>query len=163
MTTSPTCIIAYTSEDDRLAAVRDAAIRTAKTSNARLVLYDIDAASPFAKPLPTEWSADSARDQVPTMLAVDDLERAGRMVIAEQVQAARSQGIDAYGWLPGEKGGDALADYAGQIQADLIMLPEELEDPGIIDRLRHATLEDVEENTTRPIALVLDDGEVKMI
>ncbi len=163
MSTSPTVIVAYTSEDDRYAKVREAAIDTAKTSQARLILYDVDAASPFAKPLPTWWAAEGGPEQVPTRLSVEDLERAGREGIARQVQEAIDQGIEAFGWLPGEKGGDTLAEYAREQKADLIMVPADLEDPGIIDRLRNETLDDVEEHTSRPIAVVHDNGEVEMV
>lgn len=162
MSTSPTCIIAYTGEGDHLAAVRDAAVRTAKTSNARLILYDIDSASPFSKPLPTNWSAGDGEAEVPSLLTVGDLERAGRHEMASQVQDAIDAGITAFGWLAGDKGGDSLAEYAREHGADLIMLPKELEDPGIIDRLRNVTLDDVEERIDRPIAIVAPDGEVEM-
>lgn len=163
MTTSPTCIIAYTSEDNSFPEVRKAAMETARQAQARLILYDIDAASPFAKPLPTFWAAEGAEDQVPTRLTTADLERAGRPEVMKQLQAALSMGIDAYAWLPGEVGGDALAEYADQQGADLIMLPEDLEDPGIIDRLRNKTLDSAVEETHRPVAVVRPSGEVDMI
>lgn len=162
MTTKPTCIIAYTSEDNRFPEVRKAAIDAARQANARLILYDIDAASPWGKPLPTFWAAEGAQDQVPNRLTVADLERAGRPEVRKQLQAALSTGIEAFAWLPGEPGGDALADYADEQNADLIMVPEELEDPGFIDRLRNKTLDSALEETHRPIAVVRSSGEVEM-
>lgn len=163
MTTSPTCIIAYTSEDNSFPEVRKAAIETARQAQARLILYDIDAATPFAKPLPTDVSAEGAKEQVPNRLTVADLERAGRPEVMKQLQGALSLGIDAYAWLPGEVGGDALAEYADEQGADLIMVPEELEEPGIIDRLRNKTLDSAVEETHRPVAVVRPNGEVDMI
>ena len=163
MATSPTCIIAYTSEDNSFPEVRTAAIETARASNARLILYDIDAATPFAKPLPTAWSAEGGEDQVPNRLTVTDLERAGRPELMKQLQTALSMGIDAYAWLPGDVGGDALAEYADQQGADLIMMPEEMQDPGLIDRLRNKSVESAMEETHRPVAVVHADGEVEMM
>ena len=163
MTTSPTCIIAYTSEEGHFPEVREAAFRTARAANARLILYDIDAASPWAKPLPTAVSADGAEDQIPPELTIDDLERAGRPAIARQVLDARGQGIDAYAWLPGEAGGDALADYAHQEGADLIMLPASMKDPGFFDRLRGKSLDKVQDHVKRPIELVHPDGTIEAI
>ena len=162
MTTHPTCIIAYIGEGEHFAAVSAAALETARSSNARLILYDVDAASPFGKPLPTNWSAGGAQDQVPSRLTVADLEHAGRHELAEQVQAAIDSGIDAFGWLPGDRSGESLATYAKQQQADLLMLPRELQDPGILDRLRGRSLHDVEEHTHRTIALVDLNGDVEM-
>ena len=162
MTTHPTCIIAYVGEGEHFAAVSAAALETARSSNAQLILYDVDAASPFAKPLPTNWSAEGAGDETPTRLTSADLERAGRHGLAEQIRGAIDAGVEAYGWLPGDKSGELLAEYADQQGADLIMLPRELEDPGIIDRLRGRSAHDVEVHTRRAIALVDLNGAVEM-
>src|SRR4029079_5560081 len=73
MTTAPTCIIAYTADDDRYKHVRDAGIEAAANAEARLILYDIDAAQLLAAPLPTAWSGEGARDEFPNRLLPDDL------------------------------------------------------------------------------------------
>ncbi|MCC6383075.1 MAG: hypothetical protein IT304_11270 [Dehalococcoidia bacterium] len=161
MATAPTCIIAYTAEDDRYRAVREAAIETARAAEARLILYDIDAAQMFASPLPTEeWSGEGDRDLWPDKLAPDDLERAGRHGVAEQVRAARRAGVQAFAWLPQKKGADGLAEYAEAQGADLIMMPEQMEDPGVVDRLRGASVEAAVEETGRPVAVVGEAGEI---
>ena len=163
MTTKPTCIIAYTSEDNSFPEVRKAAMEAARQAEARLILYDIDAATPFAKPLPTDVSAEGGKDHVPNRLTVADLERAGRPEVMKQLQTALSMGIDAYAWLPGEVGGDALAEYANHENADLIMMPEEMQDPGLIDRIRNKTVDSAAEESHRPIAVVRANGEVEML
>ncbi len=161
MATSPTCIIAYTAEDDRFRAVRETAIQAARESGAKLILYDFDAASAFSSPLPSNWSAEGAGELFPDLLAPEDLERAGRHRIAAQVLEARNAGVDAYGWLPDKKSGEALADYADKQAADLIMLPAELQEPGLFDRWRGASVEEAVEETHRPIAVVAEDGSVE--
>jgi nucleotide-binding universal stress UspA family protein len=160
MATSPTTIIAYTSEDGRYDNVVQAALQTARDAEARLILYDIDAAQMFTSPTPTEWSAETPEQDWPELLNDDDLERAGRAPIARQVREARSAGVEAFGWLPQRKGADALAEYADRHHADLIILPAEMEEPGLFDRLRKATVKDAVEQTHRPVAVVHENGEV---
>ena len=160
MTTAPTCIVAVTGEDGRYDSLLRAARQTAAQAEARLILYDVDAAQMFASPLPTEWSGDGADQQFSELLSAEDLERAGRHPIAEQVRKARADGIEAFGWLPSKKGAPALAEYADKHQADLIMVPSYSEDPSFLDKLRGATLSKLEEETERPIAVVDENGEV---
>lgn len=162
MTTSPTVIIAYTAEDDRYRVVRQAAEQTAAAAEARLILYDIDAAQMFASPLPQEaWSGEGDRAQWPNQLTPMDLERAGRHEIAQQVREARDRGIQAFGWLPEKKGAEGIAEYADEQEADLIIMPREMEEPGLMDRLRGATVDAAVEKTGRPIAVVDERGEVE--
>lgn len=162
MTTSPTVIIAYTAEDDRYRAVRQAAEATASAAEAKLILYDIDAAQMFASPLPQEaWSGEGDRAQWPAELSPADLERAGRHEIAQQVREARDRGILAFGWLPEKKGAEGIADYADEREADLIIMPREMEEPGLMDRLRGATVDAAAEKTGRPIVVVGEDGELE--
>lgn len=170
MTTAPKVIVAYTGEGDRYLTMRKAAIATAAQSEARLIFYDIDAApgsiagisNPLeGSPLPTSWSGEGETQLFGDSLMPDDLERAGRHDAARMVQEARRAGIDAYGWLPGSKGGDDLVKYAKEQGANLVMLPAELEDPGIMQRLRgHAGTEKAAENSGLPVALVDESGRV---
>lgn len=161
MTTAPQTIIAYTAEDDRYATLRLAAEEAAREAQARLILYDIDAAGMFADPLPNEaWDGEGATDLFGELLSPDDLERAGRHELAGQVQDARQAGIQAFGWLPAKKGADGLAEYADHHHADLIMLPADMEEPGLFDRLRGATVDAAAEKTGRPIAVVDEAGQV---
>lgn len=160
MATSPSVILAYTAEDDRYHAVREAAEEAARASEARLILYDIDAAGLFASPTPTEWDGDGQAERYPHLLLPDDLESAGRHAIAEQVAHARRAGIDAYGWLPASKGAGGVADYAGEQGVDLILLPEDMEAPGLLDRLRGVSIEKVVDKAAAGVAVVRDDGDV---
>jgi hypothetical protein len=170
MATTPTCIIAYTAEDDRYHAVRNAAVEMAKSSDARLILYDIDAApgalggltKPMdGAPLPTAWSGDGSTEQFPDRLSPADLERAGRHAIAGQVTSARDLGIDAFAWLPAKKGGDYLADYARGQGADLILLPQELKDPGLIKRLRKESFDETAKDADVPVGIVDESGQIE--
>src|SRR4051812_18021943 len=118
-------VIAVTSEDDRYAAVRDAAVERAKDERATLILYDLDAAGrPLESPLPAQWSAEGTEDEVGDRLGPEELEAAGRAAIGAQVQAARRAGVDAWGWLPDDAGKDSLVEYASRQPGSLVLLPE---------------------------------------
>jgi hypothetical protein len=154
LTTTRNTIVAYTAEDDRLVAVRREAERLARDHAATLILYDIDAAEPLAgSPLPTNWSADRTDEQTPDRLDADDLERAGRHPIAEQVRFARSKGIDAWGWLPPDPRGSALRDYAEQVGAGIVLLPEELTSPDLLERIEGKTAGDAMKNAPSEVEI----------
>ena len=127
-------VIAVTGEDNRYEPVRKAAIARAKEERATLILYDIDAVtSPFESPLPTGWSADGTEEEVGDRLGPEELEAAGREAIARQVKDARGQGLDAWGWLPSDKGREPLLEYAARQPGARIMVPENDDDLDISD------------------------------
>jgi nucleotide-binding universal stress UspA family protein len=147
-------IVVYTGESDRYEGVRRRAVERARETGATLVLYDSDAASAFESPLPTNWSAEGAEDRIPKRLEPKDLEAAGRAGLAEQVQAARAEGVQAYGWLPSSAGADDLTSYAEEVGADLILMPAELDDPDLVDRVRGRTTDAAREKARVPVEVV---------
>jgi hypothetical protein len=119
-------VIAVTGEDDRFAPVRKAAVERALEQHATLILYDIDAVeSPLESPLPTGWSAEGTEEEVGDRLGPEELGAAGREEISRQVVDARRQGVDAWGWLPSDKGRDALVEYAARQPAALVIAPKD--------------------------------------
>jgi hypothetical protein len=138
-------IVAVTGEDDRYAPVRSRAAALAAGGQGTVILYDLDAGGLFASPVPTEWSGEGEealtneeagpRDR----LDPDELDTAGRSAIAEQVRSMRSMGVDAWGWLPTTKDAGDLAGYAERQGASLVLVPPELEEPGLLDRLAGRT------------------------
>jgi nucleotide-binding universal stress UspA family protein len=139
--------------------VRKAAVEAAQNAEARLILYDIDAAGLYGEPLPSEWSGEGAEEEFGTLLTPQDLQAAGRHELAEKVQAAREDGLETYGWLPSSKGAKALQEYAAEAHADLIIVPSSLEHPSFFDRLRgENSLEKTREEVDAPIVVVDDDG-----
>jgi hypothetical protein len=118
-------VIAVTGEDDRFAPIRRAAIKRARDQRATLILYDVDAATSLLEsPVPTGWSAEGTEDEVGDRLGPEELEAAGREVIARQVEEARRAGIDAWGWLPSDSGADALIEYASGEPGAVLLVPE---------------------------------------
>jgi len=88
-----------------------------------VILFDLDAdLGPFESPLPTGWSGDGEEDQFGSRLDAADLEAAGQPRLAERVRSLEDAGIDARGWLPPKADADALAEYAAQQGAELVIV-----------------------------------------
>jgi hypothetical protein len=118
-------IVAVTGEDDRYRTIVEEASRRALDEHATLILYDLDAGSTMLEsPLPTEWSADGT-EPVTDRLGPEELEAAGRAPVAQQVRAAREQGIDAWGWLPDKDDRETLIEYAATQPGPLVMVPDD--------------------------------------
>jgi hypothetical protein len=47
----------------------------------------------------------------------------------------RSIGVDAWGWLPTKKDAAELARYAERQQASVVLVPKDLEQPSLVDRV----------------------------
>ncbi|HEX5827778.1 MAG TPA: hypothetical protein VFY23_09680 [Candidatus Limnocylindrales bacterium] len=138
--TAPATIVAVTGEDDRYDAIRSRATAMAAGGNATVILYDIDAAGVFASPVPTAWSGEGQEELVEEeatrdRLDPDALETAGRHAIAEQVRGMRTLGVNAWGWLPTKKDAADLAAYAERQRASVVLVPKDLEQPGLVDRV----------------------------
>src|SRR3954466_14408668 len=71
----------------------------------------------------------------PAPPAPDELDPAGRAAVAEQVRQLRSMGVDAWAWLPTSKGTADLAEYAERQGATLVLVPRELEQPSLVDKV----------------------------
>ena len=128
------CFVVCTDETGRYDASVTKALELAGDQGAKVILYDMSApGSAFSTPRPNEWAGEGAKEQFDRPLDPVALERLGRHTLALQVQAARQRGIDAYGWLPDSFSGGALATYAAQQQADLVLLPADLDAPEITD------------------------------
>ena len=136
-------IVAVTTDDDRYQRTREVAMDMARDAEARLVLYDWDAATILGDPLPTAWSADGPDHDSPTELDAKALEAAGREVIAEQVAEAQQMGVEAAAWLPSEPGADALGEFAAEHGATTVVLPEDLAAKGHLERLREGAMDPV--------------------
>jgi nucleotide-binding universal stress UspA family protein len=159
-------LVAYTGEGDDLAHVTRTALRLAAEHGARVVLYDRDAASAFADPWPNQWGSQGEGAQFGDPLSDEELVKLGRESLARQVATAREEGVDAWAWLPEKHGTDALVDYARRHHADLILLPEDLDEPGVAERLMGETVEkavdEVEESPNGiAVLLVAEDGSTR--
>ena len=159
-------VVAYVSEDGELDHVRDAALEIGRRG-ARVILYDRDSASAFSDPMPNQWASQAEGAQFHDPLSDDELVKLGREPFARKVAAAREAGVDAWGWLASDHGTDALVTYARDHGADLILLPADLEDPGLSERLKGETVskavEEAEESAASlAVVLVAPDGSTEL-
>ena len=140
-TQSSQTIIAVTGEDDRYRAVRSRATALAAGGHGTVILYDLDAGGLFASPVPTEWSGEGEeeltdREAGPRdRLDPDELDTAGRPSVADQVRQLRSIGVDAWAWLPTSKDAADLAEYAERQGASVVLVPPELTQPSLVDKV----------------------------
>ena len=160
-------LVAYVSEDDELDHVRDAAVEIGGKGGAKVILYDRDSASAFSDPMPNQWGSQAEGAQFGDPLSDQELVKLGREPLARKVAAAREAGVDAWGWLAADHGTEALVAYARDHGADLILLPADLEDPGLGERLKGETVdsavEEVEETPTAlAVVLVAPDGSTEL-
>jgi hypothetical protein len=154
---SDVVVLAVTTDDDRYAATRGEAIRLAAEQNGRLILYDWDAATVLGDPLPSNWSAEGAAEDVPSELDEKELEAAGRAAIAAQVAEGRRAGVATTGWLPSKPGAEALSEYAREHGVRTIVVPRDLEAAGELERLATAAAppaEGVAEQAEAAVVLV---------
>jgi nucleotide-binding universal stress UspA family protein len=148
-------LVANVSEDDELDHVRDAALEIGR-GGVKVILYDRDSASAFSDPMPNRWASQDEGAQFGDPLSDQELVKLGREPLARKVAAARRAGVDAWGWLASDHGTDALVAYARDHGADLILLPADLEEPGLGERLKGETVDKaVEEATERPAGLAV--------
>ncbi len=115
-----------------------------------MILYDRDSASAFSDPMPNQWASQAEGAQFRDPLSDQELVKLGREPFARKVAAAREAGVDAWGWLASDHGTDALVAYARDHGADLILLPADLEDPGLGERLKGETVDKAVEEARRP-------------
>ena len=160
-------LVAYVSEDEELDHVRDAAVDIGRRGGAKVILYDRDSASAFADPMPNQWASQAEGAQFSDPLSDQDLVKLGREPFARKVAAARQAGVDAWGWLASDHGTDALVTYARDHGADLILLPADLEEPGLAERLKGETVdkavEEVQESAPGlAVVLVAPDGSTEV-
>ena len=152
--TTPQMIVAVTGEDDRFAKVRSRASAMAAGNEATVILYDLDAAGTFSSPTPTDWSGEGQQELTPDRMGPEELEAQGRKPLADQVRSLREIGVDAWAWLPSSKDGKDLADYAERQGADVILVPPELEDPGLLDQAQGKDADTARDETRVPIVTV---------
>jgi nucleotide-binding universal stress UspA family protein len=154
MTDDQRTIVAVTGEDDRYAPVRSRASAMAAGSSSTVILYDVDAPGVFSSPVPTEWSGEGEQELTPDRMGPEELEAQGRKPLADQVRSLRDVGVDAWAWLPTSADAQALAQYAEQQGADVILVPKDAEEPGLLDRLQGKDTSQARESTRIPVVAV---------
>ena len=155
-TLHPTCIAAFVDEAGEYDHVATAAVDLAAEKASRLILYDSSSASAFREPVASEVSAEGVGDDVPSLLSEHDLETLGHHPLAERVRRARAAGVDAYGRLASDHGAEPFLSFAREQGADLVLVPRELEDPGLVERFRGETADETRDEAGGLRVLTVD-------
>lgn len=128
-------VIAYTTEDDQHPEVGQAAQAHARDHGCVAILYAADVASSWSEPMPNQWASDGEADRFGDRLSTEDLDVLGRSAISGQVRKGRRAGARGAGWLPKDKGVEALAEYAVIEGAHIVFVPESLDAIDVIRAL----------------------------
>ena len=137
--TTARLIVAWVDEGRELVHVERTALGLARDTGARLILYDRDSASAFSDPMPNQWASEGEERLFGDPLSDEALVKLGVEAMARKVAQGRKDGIDTWGWLATGHGTDELINYARRHGADLVLLPAELAEPGLADRMKGET------------------------
>jgi hypothetical protein len=155
-TLHPTCIAALVDESGEFDHVAKAATDLAAEKRSRLILYDSSSASTWREPVASAVSAEGVGDEVPALLGEQELETLGHHPLAERVRTARAAGVDAYGRLASDHGAEPFLEFARTYGADLVLVPRELEDPSLVEKLRGDTADEAREESGGVWVLTVD-------
>ena len=130
-------VLAVTSlyDSPEYAVVRSCAAGLAEADGGEVVLFEITAASFLVSP----YSEENRRQWIRT-LGEPERRRLGRSPVAKQMEVIRARGAGAQAILPTSHGFRHLAEWAEREDADLILIPVSLVNPGLFERLRGYSL-----------------------
>jgi len=121
---------------------------------ASILLYDLSAASYLVSPYPSEVH----EKEMKRALTTKELTRFGRRYLAEQLDALKDLGKESGGILPTGHGFGHLAEWAERENIDLIVIPDSLVKPGLIDRIKGYTMKVLQEHTDLPVLIYGKSG-----
>ena len=150
-------ILAYVDESGTYDHVLRTGRTLAREHVARLILYHSVALPDDPVRVP-DATADGDDARLPEALSPADLHLAGRPVLGSAVEDARSDGIDAWGWLAADPGVGPLMRFAEHVRAEVVVLPAELGDPEVFERLRGEQLQVALERGTVNVVVVDREG-----
>ena len=149
-------------EDDAYRVSREAGLRLAKEDGAAVVLYDRSSESYLTDPYPVgPWSDEDDAVSADSKLDPQTLESLGRGYLAAQLEEARAAGVDAEAYLGQGSGADALQRAIERYRPSLVVLPDDVEDASLMDRLGGNTFEDFKQAVEADIRLVGKDGTIR--
>lgn len=150
--------------DPRYEAVRRAALAAARADGAGLVLYDRTTESYLTNPYPSgPWSDEGDALSPSWHLTPQALDAIGRGYLADQLRAAADASVNATAHLAVDTGATAMADAVARFAPDVVFLPQHLEQPSLLDRVKRNTLTALAAAIPGPIRLVRADGAVSEV
>ena len=104
------CIVACTGPTTEYQAVTDVALAQSRETGARVSFYDVTRDETMTDARPNFWAGEGEAELYDRPLEPVAIEKLGYHDLALTVQRARDSGADAFGWLPNNSGGTALAE-----------------------------------------------------
>ncbi|MGI8711345.1 MAG: universal stress protein [Acidimicrobiales bacterium] len=132
---------------------RQVAVSLAAMAGARLVL--LDRSDTTYADSPREFELDRA-----------EVEAIGRPYLLDQIDAASEAGVSATAFQHSLPGAEALTDAINATHADLVVVPQNLDKPGLLDRLRGGDVADRAQGAAPagvPVVAVADDGSLALV
>jgi hypothetical protein len=150
-------VLAYVDESGGYDHVLRTGRTLAREHASRLILYHSVARPGDPVRVPDAvWDGDDTR--LSDTLSPADLHLAGRPLLGSVVEEARSDGIDAWGWIAPHPGVGPLMRFAEHVRAEVVVLPAELGDPEVFERLRGEQLQVALERGTVNVVVVDRQG-----
>lgn len=111
-------------DDEAFARTRAAALQIARGTSTRVVLYDRS---------DERWT-DTPHPEGP--FALDEIDLDKREHLASQMQPFTDAGVDVVAWYASVPALTAIISAVQELDADSILVPEELDKPRVMDRLQ---------------------------
>lgn len=130
---------------------RQAAVRLAAAAGAELVLLDRSDAT---------WG-DTPHTELHDR---DALAAAGKEALAKQVDEASDAGVTAAVWAHSLPAPEALGDAVRDLAVDLVVVADDFDKPGLLDRLRTKSVEERAFDAVgdTPVVVVAEDGSLSV-
>jgi hypothetical protein len=139
------------------AGTRRWGIALARAIEADLILYDRSAESYLVDPYPYPEVLDGQ-----STLDRRDVVSLGRPHLAQQIDEAESAGVRARAWLPRRPGPKGMADLVAKTAVDVVLLPESVTRPSLLERIRGEMLSRWKEALSTTILVSGADGELRL-
>lgn len=153
--------ILVATDDDRTgwsAETRRGGIALARALDADLLLYDRSAESYLVDPFPYPEVIDGER-----ALDRDDVIALGRMYLARQMDEAERAGVRTRAWLPRRPGPKGMSDLVEHGRVEVVVLPDGVTRPSLIDRIRGEVLSRWKEALAATILVAGSNGELALV
>lgn len=128
---------------DDTAALR-LALAIARSEGRRLVVVDRSGEGLFGSPYSDLRGDDAYRPSPERLFDLTSARREGRASAATALEAADRLGVQAGGWFPTRSGADGLAVAIGRFDGALVVVPPDIRQPSIGERVRGMTMDSLE-------------------
>jgi len=151
-------VVADDGKNETLAKLLEATSKFASARSAAMILYDMSAISYLINPYPSsEYQKENS-----TVIEKNQLSVIGREYLSNQLSVCESLGVKAGAVIPTSHGFSHLSTWAEKESADLIVIPNSMVRPGLIDRLKGYTLNNLINSTVIPILVYSENGNARI-